>query len=245
MSGQIDELDSGLIDHLQDLEQAYQGLDGLALLRAVMVEGPLAGKIALVSSFGTESVVLLDMVATIDPETPVIFLDTGKLFPETHAYREEITALLGLEDVRLAAPATGALTRYDTGGDLHGQEPDLCCHIRKTEPLAAALAGFAGWITGRKRFQGNTRASLQVIEADASARIKLNPLAHWSSDDVERYRLLRDLPAHPLLAEGYRSVGCKPCTRPTKEDEDPRGGRWWGLDKTECGIHRPAAGGST
>lgn len=243
--GPIDSFDGGLIDHLDDLERAYQGLDGLALLRAAMAEGPLAGKLVLVSSFGTESVVLLDMIATIDPKTPVIFLDTGKLFPETHAYREEITALLGLEDVRLAAPATGALARYDPGGDLHRREPDLCCHIRKTEPLETALDGFAGWITGRKRFQGSTRASLQAIEADASARIKLNPLAYWSSEDVERYRLLRDLPAHPLQAEGYRSVGCSPCTRPVKDGEEPRGGRWSGLDKTECGIHRPAAGGST
>ena len=176
----------------------------------------------------------------------MIFLDTGKLFSETHAYRDEITALLGLEDVRLAAPATGALTRYDPAGNLHGHEPDLCCHIRKTEPLEAALDGFAGWITGRKRFQGGARgASLQTIEADASARIKLNPLARWSSDDVERYRLLRDLPAHPLLAEGYRSVGCSPCTRPVKDGEEPRGGRWSGLDKTECGIHQAAPGGLT
>lgn len=237
---------SGMLEHLADLQKAYEGLDGLALLRALLTEGPLKGRTALVSSFGAESVVLLDMVATIDPATPVIFLDTGKLFPETHAYREEVTELLGLQDVRLAAPAAGGLDRYDPKDNLWRTEPDLCCDIRKTEPLAAALQGFAGWITGRKRFQGHTRAALQVIEADASAgRIKLNPLARWNSDDVERYRILRDLPTHPLHAEGYRSVGCKPCTRPTTEGDDPRAGRWWGLDKTECGIHQAAPGGVT
>jgi phosphoadenosine phosphosulfate reductase len=235
---------SGLIDHLDDFEQAYQGLDGLALLRAVMAEGPLAGKVALVSSFGAESVVLLDMVATIDPATPVIFLDTGKLFPETSVYREEVAELLGLQDVRVAAPAIGALAQHDEAGRLWAKEPDLCCHIRKTEPLEAALDGFAGWITGRKRFQGGLRRDLPILEGEpATRRIKLNPLAGWSSDDVERYRLLRDLPAHPLFAEGYRSIGCVPCTRPVADSDDPRAGRWWGLDKTECGIHRSPTGG--
>jgi phosphoadenosine phosphosulfate reductase len=235
---------NGLIDHLDDLEQAYAGLDGLALLRAVMSEGPLACKTALVSSFGAESVVLLDMVATIDPGTPVIFLDTGKLFPETQAYREEVTELLGLTDVRLAAPAAGALARQDPTGSLWSTAPDTCCNIRKTEPLAAALEGFSGWITGRKRFQGGLREALATIEGEpATGRIKINPLARWSSEDVERYRLLRDLPAHPLVAAGYRSIGCTPCTRPVQDGEAPRAGRWWGLDKTECGIHRPAAEG--
>ncbi|MEM8950460.1 MAG: phosphoadenylyl-sulfate reductase [Pseudomonadota bacterium] len=237
---------TGIIDHLGDLRKAHDGLDGLSLLRALLREGPLKGKTALVSSFGAESVVLLDMVATIDPTTPVIFLDTGKLFPETHAYREEITDLLGLSDVCLATPSIGGLNRYDAAGDLWRREPDLCCHIRKTEPLENALDGFAGWITGRKRFQGGARETLATIEGEASTgKIKLNPLARWSAEDVERYRLLRDLPAHPLLAEGYRSIGCSPCTRPTKEGEDPRAGRWWGLDKTECGIHQAAPGGLT
>lgn len=237
---------SGILDHLADLQKAHEGLDGLSLLRALLAEGPLAGSTALVSSFGAESVVLLDMVATIDPATPVIFLDTGKLFPETHAYREEVTELLGLTDVRLASPAAGSLNRYDKAGDLWSQEPDLCCDIRKTEPLDAALAGLAGWITGRKRFQGGARETLPTIEGETSAgKIKLNPLARWSSEDVERYRILRDLPTHPLLAKGYRSIGCRPCTRPTKDGEDPRDGRWWGLDKTECGIHQVAPGGST
>jgi phosphoadenosine phosphosulfate reductase len=227
-----------VLEHLDHLRRAYAGLDGLALLRAMLKEGPLAGRTALVSSFGAESAVLLDMVATVDPATPVIFLDTGKLFPETDAYREELVELLRLSDVRVVRPGAAALRRYDPDGALWRREPDLCCHVRKTEPLQEALAGFAGWITGRKRFQAGLRSQLPIIEPEWSAgRIKLNPLALWSVEDVERYRLLRNLPKHPLVDQGYRSIGCTTCTRPVRAGEAPRAGRWWGLDKTECGIH--------
>jgi phosphoadenosine phosphosulfate reductase len=232
-----------LLDHLEDLRRAYGELDGLALLRAVLREGPLKGRTALVSSFGAESAVLLDMVATVDPTTPVIFLDTGKLFEETQDYRQELTALLGLEDVRVARPEPAALARHDPGGALWRQNPDLCCHIRKTEVLDRALDGFAAWITGRKRFQGGLRSGLPTLEGEAaSGRIKLNPLAPWSAEDVERYRLLRNLPVHPLVADGFASIGCVPCTRRVAPGEPPRAGRWWGLDKSECGIHRPGFG---
>jgi phosphoadenosine phosphosulfate reductase len=223
---------------LADLRQAYGALDGIALLRAVLREGPFAGRTALVSSFGAESAVLLDMVATVDRSTPVVFLDTGKLFEETHDYREELTALLGLTDVRVIRPDPEALQRHDRTGDLWRRDPDLCCHLRKTEPLEEALGGFAAWITGRKRFHGARRGDLPTIEGDpAGRRIKLNPLAPWSAEDVDKYRRLRNLPDHPLLAEGYLSIGCFPCTRPVKPGDAPRSGRWWGIDKTECGIH--------
>jgi len=229
-----------LIGQLGALRQAYGALDGLALLRALLREGPLAGRTALVSSFGAESVVLLDMVATVDPATPVIVLDTGKLFGETQDYREELTALLGLRDVRVVRPARRDLLVHDPKGGLWQRDPDRCCDLRKTAPLDGALHGFAAWISGRKRFQGGLRSHLPTIEGDAeSGRIKLNPLAPWSADDVERYRRLRNLPAHPLAAEGYGSIGCYPCTRRIAAGEAPREGRWWGLDKTECGIHRP------
>jgi phosphoadenosine phosphosulfate reductase len=233
-------MSAGLIDQLGCLRQAYGAQDGLALLRSLLREGPLAGRTALVSSFGAESVVLLDMVATVDRSTPVIFLDTGKLFGETNEYREELTALLGLTDVRVVTPAPRDLLVHDPKGGLWQRDPDRCCEIRKTAPLDGALSRFAAWISGRKRFQGGLRSSLPTIEGDpASGRIKLNPLAPWSADDVERYRQLRNLPAHPLAAEGYGSIGCYPCTRRVAAGEDPREGRWWGLDKTECGIHRP------
>ena len=145
--------------------------------------------------------------------------------------------------MRVVGPRTAALARHDPGGELWSREPDLCCHVRKTEPLQEALAGFAGWITGRKRFQAGLRSQLPTIEPEwSSGRIKLNPLALWSAEDVERYLLLRNLPKHPLFDQGYRSIGCVTCTRPVSAGEAPRAGRWWGLDKTECGIH--LAGGA-
>jgi phosphoadenosine phosphosulfate reductase len=148
--------------------------------------------------------------------------------------------LLGLRDVRVIRPPAVALARHDPGGELWRREPDLCCHIRKTEPLQEALEGFVGWITGRKRFQAGLRSQLPIIEPEwSSGRIKLNPLALWSAEDVERYRLLRNLPRHPLVDHGYRSIGCVTCTRPVASGEAARSGRWWGLDKTECGIHLP------
>jgi phosphoadenosine phosphosulfate reductase len=193
----------------------------------------------MVSSFGAESAVLLDMVASVDRNTPVIFLETGKLFPETLAYKDELVRSLGLQDVRVIRPDPADLARFDPNGDLWQREPDMCCHIRKTEPLDRALEGFVGWITGRKRFQGGKRATLPTIEQDpVSGLLKLNPLANWSLEDIRHYRRLRQLPLHPLLSRGYLSIGCAPCTRAVKEGEDVRAGRWWQLDKTECGIHR-------
>jgi phosphoadenosine phosphosulfate reductase len=228
-----------LTDRVGELRRIYGDMDGLQLLRGLLT-GPLAGRTACVSSFGAESAVLLDMVASIDPRTPVIFLETGKLFAETLDYQRELCGLLGLKDVRTIRPDSHDLARHDPDGGLHAREPDLCCHIRKTEPLERALDGFAAWITGRKRFQGGARMALPTIEGDPlTGRIKLNPLAGWSVEDIRTYRRLRHLPPHPLALKGFTSLGCAPCTRPVREGEDPRAGRWWGLDKTECGIHRP------
>ena len=228
----------GVIDLVRPLRDAFDELDGLALLRAALNHERLRGRTALVSSFGAESAVLLDMVATVDPALPVIFLETGKLFPETLAYRDELVHLLGLEDVRSVGPDRQELKALDPDGTLHARDPDLCCHIRKTHPLAAALEGFDAWITGRKRFQGGLRGALPTIEGESSTgRIKLNPLARWSAEDIDRYLALRNLPRHPLVADGYLSIGCMPCTRPVKPGETARSGRWWGLDKVECGIH--------
>jgi phosphoadenosine phosphosulfate reductase len=228
-----------LDDRLARLRDELGELDGLALLRAALA-GPLVGRTACVSSFGAESAVLLDMVASVDRTTPVIFLDTGKLFRETLDYQRALCAELGLADVRVVGPDPDDLARHDRDGRLHAREPDLCCHIRKTEPLERALDGFAAWITGRKRFHGGSRAALPTIEGEPeTGRIKLNPLAGWSVEDIRHYRRLRHLPPHPLALKGYLSIGCAPCTRPVGDGEDPRAGRWWGLDKTECGIHRP------
>lgn len=232
----------GETSRLAALRRRHGGLDGAALLRALVGPGgPLRHRTALVSSFGAESVVLLHMVAAIDPALPVIFLDTGRHFPETLAYRDELVDRLGLKDVRSAYPDRAALQRHDRHGRLYAEDPDSCCDIRKTEPLEDALSGFDAWITGRKRFQGGLRTELEAIERDAgSNRLKLNPLAAWTEERLDAYRVAHGLPAHPLVAKGYRSIGCATCTRPTAPGEHARAGRWSGLDKTECGIHLPA-----
>lgn len=209
-----------------------------AVLEA-MIHERFAGKIVLVSSFGTESAILLHMIAQIDKATPVIFLDTGKLFPETLAYRDELVARLGLTDVRAIRPSGKQLAAYDPDGKLWQRDPDLCCSIRKTNPLDEALEGFEAWITGRKRSQGGTRANLEMVDSGADGRITVNPLAFWDDARIDEYFAEHDLPRHPLQAEGYASIGCATCTQRVQPGEDKRAGRWAGLDKVECGIHMP------
>ena len=210
-------------------------LDGQALLEPMLAR-VFPGRIAIVSSFGAESAVLLHMVAGIDRTVPVIFLDTGKLFAETLAYRDRLVARLGLENVRSQAPDVQALERHDADGRLHASDPDACCHVRKVEPLERALSGLQAWVTGRKRFHGGARAGLATLEA-ADWRLKINPLARWSRDDVERYSEAHKLPRHPLAAQGFASIGCAPCTQAPGPGGGLRDGRWAGTDKTECGIH--------
>jgi phosphoadenosine phosphosulfate reductase len=193
-------------------------------------------KLALLSSFGTESATLLKVVADVDPAIPVIFLDTGWLFEETLAYRDKLIAMLGLKDVRSIKPAEEALSREDPDRDLWFSDPDACCRIRKVEPLARALKPFSAWLNGRKRFQGNARADIPVVEDDG-ARLKFNPFANVSREELEAIFTRAKLPRHPLAASGFRSVGCMPCTSRTTEGEDERAGRWRGRAKTECGIH--------
>ncbi len=196
------------------------------------------GRVALVSSFGAESVVLLHMAAIVDRSLPVLFIDTQMLFAETLVYQQELTERLGLRDVRTIRAADSAKAARDADGTLHQRDTDACCALRKTEPLENALAGFDGWITGRKRFQSGTRAALEFFEPEeGSNRVKINPLAHWAPEDVRAYMDENRLPRHPLVAQGYPSIGCAPCTSPVAPGEDPRAGRWRGQDKDECGIH--------
>jgi phosphoadenosine phosphosulfate reductase len=193
-------------------------------------------QLAVVSSFGTESAALLKVMADVDPAIPVVFLDTGWLFEETLAYRDLLIAKLGLRDVRSIKPLEQTLSREDPDRELWFSDPDACCRIRKVEPLARALAPFRGWINGRKRFQGGLRTDIPVVEDDG-ARLKFNPFANVSREQIEAIYRLADLPPHPLAASGYLSVGCMPCTSRTSPDEDVRAGRWRGRAKTECGIH--------
>jgi phosphoadenosine phosphosulfate reductase len=193
-------------------------------------------RLALVSSFGTESAALLKVMADVDPAIPVIFLDTGWLFEETLAYRDTLIAKLGLRDVRSIRPSEATLSREDANRELWFSDPDACCRIRKVEPLARALKPFSAWINGRKRFQGGLRAAIAVVEDDGN-RLKFNPFANVSREQIEAIYASANLPPHPLAAKGYLSVGCMPCTSRTSPDEDARAGRWRGRPKTECGIH--------
>ncbi|WP_174301693.1 phosphoadenylyl-sulfate reductase [Caulobacter sp. S45] len=224
--------------HLQALERA--GADGRELLGHALRD-LLPGRIAAVSSFGAESAVLLSVIAAIDPSTPVVFLETGKHFPETLAYRQELAEHLGLLDVRDVAPPPAAVADRDPTGELWHFDPDACCALRKVQPLETALAPFQGWISGRKRFQASTRAALPFVELDRG-RIKLNPIADWDGARMRAERTLRRLPPHPLVERGYASIGCSVCTRSVGAGEDARAGRWSGSGKVECGIHRQGQG---
>ena len=197
-----------------------------------------AGNIALVSSFGAESVVLLHMAAVIDRQVPVLFIDTMMLFAETLVYQQEVSERLGLRNVHVIRADADDVARDDPYGALRLRDTDACCTLRKTIPLQRALSGYDGWITGRKRFQAGTRAALDFFEVeDGTGRIKVNPLAHWAPEDVRAYMEENRLPRHPLVAQGYPSIGCAPCTSPVAPGEDPRAGRWRNQTKEECGIH--------
>lgn len=195
-----------------------------------------AGQIALVSSFGAESAILLHMAAQIDPFIPVLFVDTGKLFPETLAYRDQLTDRFGLMNVQTVTPAAPDLNDADPMGTLWQRDVDGCCHIRKVLPFARALAPYVAEISGRKKFQNDVRSDLNFFQK-SDERIKVNPLINWSATELADYIKRHDLPRHPLVAQNYLSIGCAPCTSPVKPGEDPRAGRWRGEDKTECGIH--------
>ena len=195
-------------------------------------------RVAMVSSFGADSAVLLHMVAQIDRALPVLFIDTLALFPETVAYQRNLAKHLGLSNVQTISPDRTALFERDPDGLLHRSDTESCCQLRKSEPLTRALAGYDGWITGRKRHQAETRASLARAEVEpASGRIRLNPLADWGAPAIAAYLDAHGLPRHPLVAQGYPSIGCAPCTTRVNTGEDPRAGRWRGTEKTECGIH--------
>lgn len=219
------------------LNKRYRHHSATAVLEGAFND-PLVGDIALVSSFGAESVALLHLTAMVNRHVPVLFIDTELLFTETLVYQQELAERLHLEDLRIIRASQPTLAAEDPDATLHQRDTDACCALRKTRPLQKALREFDGWITGRKRFQGSTRATLDFFEIeDMTGRIKVNPLAHWAPDDVRAYMEENRLPKHPMVAKGYPSIGCAPCTSPVAAGEDPRSGRWRGQDKTECGIH--------
>ena len=232
-------LPAGVLPAADELDRALRDASPHEVIAAALkVVG--RDQLALVSSFGTESAALLKVMADVDPSIPVIFLDTGWLFEETLAYRDTLIEKLGLRDVRSIKPDEATLSREDGERELWFSDPDACCRIRKVEPLARALKPFAAWINGRKRFQGGLRANIPVVEADGT-RLKFNPFANVSREEIEAIFKLAELPPHPLVASGFLSVGCMPCTSRVAPDEDARAGRWRGRGKTECGIHTTTA----
>ena len=240
----IDRIDTGPRHSEQDavrLNRMFRGSDTHEVLEAVLKDR-IAGDVATVSSFGAESAVLLKLVADIDPAIPVLFLETGKHFPETLTYRDDLVAHLGLTNLQILEPDPAELAAKDDNGLRWSFDPDGCCEIRKVRPLAKALAHFDATLTGRKAFQAATRAHLprfEIDNSDTQGRLKINPLIDWTAEQLDAFMIEHDLPRHPLVAQGYPSIGCSPCTRPVAPGEDPRAGRWAGWDKTECGIHKP------
>lgn len=231
----LDSALSGDSESTARLAAAFAGANPQSLMR-LAIGDLFKDKIALVSSFGAESAVLLHMAAEIDKSIPVIFIDTRVLFAETLAYRDELVALLGLTNVTTVYPKPELLAKEDPEQFLWADNPDRCCEIRKVLPLADALKGFDAWISGRKRFQAQSRSNLALFESEGG-RIKINPLAHWTAHSILSYLETHSLPRHPLVAKNYLSIGCIPCTSPVKPGEDARAGRWRGREKVECGLH--------
>lgn len=218
------------------LNEQFKGKSAEDVIRFAL-KAPEIGRVALVSSFGAESVALLHMVASIDKTAPVLFIDTEMLFAETLTYQQTVASALGLKNVQTITPDRDAVFLRDNSNRMHIHNPDGCCALRKTEPLERALENFDGWFTGRKRFQGGKRSELEFFEPDGDSRIKVNPLAHWEPTDIPAYIAQHNLPKHPLVAKGFASLGCAPCTSKVIDGEDPRAGRWRGQPKSECGIH--------
>jgi phosphoadenosine phosphosulfate reductase len=222
-------------DRLAWLRTQIQSLDSMALLEFAL-KTAFPDRIAVISSFAAESVVLLHLVAQIDSTTPVLFLNTGKMFGETLRYRDRLQDVLGLTEVRAIGPHPGDREARDPDGALWSRDPNACCHFRKVVPLARGQSGFEATVTGRKRFQTSARAGMERVEF-ADGRFRFNPLVDWSHEDLMHYVEDRGLPKHPLLNDGYPSIGCMPCTRRVEAGESYRAGRWSGFDKDECGIH--------
>ena len=224
-------------DRVADLNTRYRHFGTSYLLEAVLTRG-LFDRIAMVSSFGADSAVLLHLIAQIDRTLPVLFIETALLFEETLTYQQTLADHLGLTNVQVICASKRTVDAVDPYNALRFSNPDACCDLRKTQPLNDALQGYDAWITGRKRHQAQTRQGLHYFDLDeGTARIKINPLIDWKPARIAAHLDTHDLPRHPLVARGYPSIGCAPCTTRVALGEDPRAGRWRGSGKTECGLH--------
>ncbi len=214
-----------------------ESLEGMSAAEIIYWAAKTFGsKLALTSSFQTQSLPLLHLVSRICPNTPVFFLDTGFHFKETIQFRDELKRKLGINIVILK-PLCGHDTFLQQHGNLHQTNPNMCCYMNKVEPLQRALSSYGAWISGIRRDQTEARKDTPVVEMQSNGLYKVCPMVNWSAQHVSDYIDRFNLPQHPLLERGYRSIGCEPCTKPTNDDQDLRSGRWAGLDKTECGLH--------
>lgn len=223
-------------EKLAQLRERYGHLGGEELIQ-VMAKEAFIGQIAINSSFGAEAAVLLHIAARVDKALPVLFIDTCRHFPETLRYRDLVAEQFGLENIQVIGPSAETVKRLDPDGTLAYRDPDACCAFRKVDPLGNALKRFAATIGGRKRYHGGGREDLPTIEYDGT-HFKINPLANWTREDVESAYEDYNIPRHPMVEDGFFSIGCMPCTERTAPDADIRSGRWAGRSKTECGIHR-------
>ena len=216
----------------RQLNAAFDGLSAQQM-RSRLLHGGVAGRVAVISSFGAEAACLLSLVASKDPSTPVVFLDTRKHFAETLGYVDDLMDQLGLTTLVRARPSLRSLKVEDPDGELNKRDADRCCYLRKTLPMVGVLSNFDCVLTGRKRFQTSDRARMDIVEVQETW-LRVNPLHDWSHERVTAYLDEHGILQHPLVERGYPSIGCEPCTQPSS---DVRGGRWAGTEKTECGIH--------
>ncbi len=229
---------------LSRLQTYYDGMEAHIVLNS-MIKQEFPGKIALVSSFGAHSALLIRMVADVDPATPILFLETGKHFKETLEYVDQLEKEFGLTNLRRLTPREDLLAKTDPEGTLWQENVNRCCWMRKVEPLNRVLdtGEFEAVITGRKRYQTSDRKDIDVIELFDDGIFRVNPMYLRDKTRIHEEFEKRSLPQHPLVAQGFPSIGCEPCTRQVKPGEDERSGRWAhtmdmrGGKKEECGIH--------
>jgi phosphoadenosine phosphosulfate reductase len=234
-------------EHLLRLESYYGGMDSRQLLKTVLHK-EFKNEIALFSSFGADSALLISLIAEIDPTTPILFLDTEKHFAETMEYVEALRAQFNLSDIRILKPDPNIVKNIDASGTLWSTQPNRCCWMRKVEPLQRAVRemGLKALITGRKRYQTKERGDMTYFQVDEDGIFRINPLAYWTREQIQGEFAQRRLTMHPLVARGYKSIGCEPCTLPVTEGQDERDGRWahtmnlYGEKKNECGLHTNA-----
>ncbi len=222
-------------EELAELSQSFENKTPQEIITwAVETFAP---NLAVSSSFQTQSVPLLHMVSRVDPEILIFFIDTGYHFWETLIFREQLQRELGLhvQDLKVDGQWANFLRRF--GKELYHADPDLCCYLRKVQPMQKAMKSVRAWISGIRRDQTENRAHAPILELEPNGLVKINPLLNWTRQDVQAYMKEYNLPAHPLFDKGYRSIGCKPCTRAVLPGENERAGRWAGKSKTECGLH--------